>query len=208
MELHSLALPLGYLGALLGVAMVLPQLTRTIRQPILEGVSAASWAMTSLACLAWLIYGLRADVLPQVPGNVLLIVGAVTIVFLVPSAWSRSSRAASLGSAAAAIIVMSLFVPLQAVGYVAFVISLVSVSLQLVRSYGNWRSGVESGVSLPTWWVKLAATIAWLSYSVIASDPPVLITSTIALASIIAVFGMETSARQAASRRVDEYAVA
>ena len=71
MELHALALPLAYLGAFLGVAMVLPQLTRTIRHPDLEGVSPASWALTSLACLAWLIYGLRADVLPQVPGNVL-----------------------------------------------------------------------------------------------------------------------------------------
>ena len=201
MDLHSFALPLAYTGALLSVGMVLPQLTRTIRHPNLTGVSPTSWALTSIACLAWLIYGLRADVLPQIPGNVLLIAGAVALVLLVPSAWSRSRRAASLGTACAVVVALSLMIPPVAVGYLALSISLLSLWPQLVDSYANWRAGVESGVSLPTWWVKLAATTCWLFYSVIAVDLPVLIASVLSAVSIAAVFVMETSARQAASRR-------
>ena len=202
MNLQIAAQLLAYSGALLSVAMVLPQLTRTIRHPALPGVSPSSWALTTLACIAWLIYGLRADVLPQIPGNVLLIIGAVAVVLLVPSAWSRSRRVTYLGSASAAIIVVSLAIPPMAVGYLAFAISMISIWPQLVDSFGNWRMGIVSGVSLPTWWVKLAATACWLAYSIIATDIPVLIASILGGACNIAVFAMEGSARQTAGRRV------
>ncbi len=201
MELHSVALPLAYIGALLSVGMVLPQLIRTIRRPALTGVSPTSWALTSLACLAWLIYGFRADVLPQVPGNVLLVAGAIAVVLLVPSAWSRSRRAVSLVVAAALIVSMAMLVSPPMVGYLAFSISLMSVWPQLVDSYGNWRTRVESGLSLSTWSIKIAATVCWLSYATITADLPVLIASSIGMATTLAVFGMETSARQASSRR-------
>lgn len=200
MDLHSLALPLAYLGALLSFAMVVPQLVRTIRHPDLPGVSPSSWAITAIACLSWLIYGLRADVLPQVPGNVLLIIGSVALVLLVPSAWSKRRRAVLLGAIGLVIVVASLVIAPVAVGYLAFGIGLFAGWPQLVDSFENWRSGIESGVSLPTWWVKLAATASWLAYSVITMDLPVLIASVLGAATIIAVFMLEASARQAASR--------
>ncbi len=201
MELHSLALPLAYVGALLSVGMVLPQLTRTIRHPALTGVSPASWALMSLACLTWLIYGVRANVVPQVPGNVLLVAGAVAVVLLVPSAWSRSRRAASLVAAAVTIVLVSMLVSPGVVGYLAFGISLVSAWPQLVDSYGNWRTSNESGLSLTTWSVKIGATVCWLSYSTITTDVPVLVASSIGLSANVAILGLEVSARQASSRR-------
>lgn len=208
MELHSLALPLAYIGSLLSVGMVLPQLTRTIRHPDLVGVSPTSWALTSLACLTWLIYGVRADVLPQIPGNILLVAGAVAVVLLVPSAWSRSRRVVSLVASATTITVLSLVISPTAVGYLAFAISLVSVWPQLFESYGNWRTSIQSGLSLTTWSVKIGATICWLSYSTITSDVPVLIASSIGLVANFAILGLEVSARQASSRRALTPAVA
>lgn len=201
MELHPLAMPLAYIGAVLGVAMVLPQLTRTVRNPELTGVSSASWALTSIACMTWLVYGLRADVLPQVPGNVFLVAGAVAVVLLVPSAWSRSHRAASLAGVGAAVIVVSMLITPQMVGYLAFAISIMSVWPQLVDSFGNWRTSAESGISLSTWSVKIAAAICWLSYATLSRDVPVLIASLMGLSTALAVLGMEASARQAVVRR-------
>jgi len=201
-DLHSFAMPLAYLGAVLSFAMVVPQLARTIRHPTLPGVSPSSWAITAVSCLGWLIYGLRADVLPQVPGNVLLIMGSVALVLLVPSTWSRRRRAGLLAGTSAALVAMSMVIAPVAVGYLAFGIGLLAGWPQLVDSYSNWRSGIESGVSLPTWWVKLAATMCWLSYSVIAVDIPVLIASVLAAATIAAVFLLEASARQVASQSI------
>ncbi len=193
-------MPLAYLGALLSFAMVVPQLARTIRNPTLPGVSPSSWAITAIACLGWLIYGLRADVMPQVPGNVLLIIGSVALVLLVPSPWSMQRRATLLGAAGLAIVVTSVIITPVAVGYLAFGIGLFAGWPQLVDSYANWRNGIESGVSLPTWWVKLGATTCWLSYSVINVDVPVLIASVLGAATIVAVFLLEASARQAAGQ--------
>lgn len=202
MNLHPFAMPLAYLGAVLSFAMVVPQLARTMRHPTLPGVSPSSWAITAIACLSWLIYGLRADVLPQVPGNILLIIGSVALVLLVPSTWSRRRRAWLLAASGLAIVAASLVITPVAVGYLAFGIGLFAGWPQLVDSYSNWRNGIESGVSLPTWWVKLAATLCWLSYSVITVDVPVLIASVLAAATIGAVFLLEASARQVAAQSV------
>lgn len=64
MTLHGLAVASGYIGAALSVGMVVPQLARTLRNPQLAGVSAASWMITMTACFTWLVYGIQARVLP------------------------------------------------------------------------------------------------------------------------------------------------
>ncbi|MBK9738839.1 MAG: hypothetical protein IPO93_04900 [Actinobacteria bacterium] len=200
MNLHSLALPLAYVGALLSVAMVLPQLTRTIRHPHLPGVSALSWALTAVGCLGWLLYGLRISSVPQIPGNVLLISGAVAVVILVPSVVSRSRRALGLAAAAGLLLLVNTVVPAQTVGYVAFAISMVSAWPQLFESYGNWRTGGESGLSLTTWSVKIASTSSWLAYGILAADLPVLVACSVGLVTTLAIIGMETSARYSVAR--------
>ena len=86
MDLRTFAEGLGYFGSVLGVAMVVPQIVRTYRNRTLPGVSAMSWALTSISCFTWLLYGIRAAEPPQIPGNVLLVSGAVVVVLSVPSA--------------------------------------------------------------------------------------------------------------------------
>lgn len=200
MNLHSLALPLAYVGALLSVAMVLPQLVRTIRHPHLPGVSALSWALTAVGCLGWLLYGLRTASIPQIPGNVLLVSGAVAVVILVPSAVSRSRRAVGLAAAAGLLFAVNTAVPAQTVGYLAFAISMVSAWPQAFESYGNWRTGGESGLSLTTWSVKIASTSSWLAYGILAADLPVLVACSVGMVTTLAIVGMETSARFSVAR--------
>ena len=208
MTVHSLGLLLAYVGALLGVAMVVPQIARTLRHPALTGVSPIAWALTVLCSTAWLTFGVRTGTWPQVPGNLLLIAGAVAIVLLVPSPWSRPRRAAMLLAATTVVLAASLTMDAVAVGYLGFAIGLCAVWPQLVDSYGNWRTGRESGLSLVSWNVKLLASCCWLAYALILGDRPVLIASTFALATILAVFAMETSARQSADDRAEAIAEA
>lgn len=196
MDLQFLAMPLAYTGAMLGVAMVLPQIARTLRHPDLPGVSSLSWVLSALACLTWLAYGIRANVPPQIPGNALMIAGSVAVVLLVPSAWSRSRRALLLAGLSLGAVLISMAISPVAVGYLAFGIGLISIWPQLADSYVNWRKGIESGVSLPGWWVRIAAASCWLAYSVIAVDLPVLVASVIGGAGILAVFAFEISARK------------
>jgi uncharacterized protein with PQ loop repeat len=80
---HTLALTIAYAASVLGVASVVPQILRTIRHPHMAGVAPLSYAVSILACSGFMIYGLRADVIPQIPGNVLLVSGSIAIVLLV-----------------------------------------------------------------------------------------------------------------------------
>ncbi len=202
MNVHSLALPLAYVGMVLGVAMVLPQLLRTIRHPDLPGVSAISWSLTAICCLTWLVYGLRTAALPQIPGNILMVMGAVAVVLLVPSTVSRSRRATRLAGVAIVALAVALAVPAQTVGYVGFGIGLFSAWPQVVESYGNWRAGGESGLSLTTWSVKIASTLCWLAYASLAMDLPVLVASAVGLTTTLTIFSMEASLRFGGARRV------
>jgi len=197
--LHSLAQPLAYLGAVLGVGMVVPQLIRTIRHPRLTGVSALSWGLMALGCAMWLDYGLRTSSIVQLPGNTVLVAGAVAVVLLVPSRWSRTGRAAVLATVLSTLVLASLVLPPATVGYVAFSLSLVSAWPQLIESYGNSRAGIVSGLSLPTYFVRIASISCWLSYALISTDVPVAVSATFGLTATTAIIVMEGTARQRAA---------
>jgi len=195
LDVHALAEPLAYLGAALGIGMVVPQVLRTLRHPGLPGVSALSWGLMSLSCLTWFAYGLRTAAIPQLPGNALLVTGAVAIVLLVPSAHSRRNRIFTLASAAALLVVLATVLPAQTVGFIAFSISLCSAWPQLIESFGTWRAGAISGVSLTTLSVRLVSTLCWMAYAILAFDLPVIISASFGLMTSLAIFGMEASLR-------------
>ena len=184
-SIHEVALALAYLGALLGVVMVVPQIIRTIRHPHLTGVAPLSWAFTALGCSLWLIFGLRTVTIPQIPGNVLLVSGAVAIVLLVPSAWSRWRRALTLGSSAAVLWTIAFIIPPHMIGYFAFAIGLYSMLPQLYESVWVNRKATESGLSIPTQILKVSSQSCWLAYAMLAIEMPVIVS---------AVFGVTTSA--------------
>jgi uncharacterized protein with PQ loop repeat len=197
----TVALCLAYLGATLGVAMVVPQLLRTVRHPRLEGVSPVAWGLTAVACLTWLTYGVRTATVPQIPGNVLLVSGAVAIVLLVPSQTSRRRRALVLAGAALAIVLLAFSVPAPFVGYLALGVGLVSAWPQVFDSFARWRAGGESGVSITTWSIKVVSQTCWLVYAVVTTQIPVVISAGVALTAALALVGLESSRRLAGSRR-------
>jgi len=193
--IHEFALGLGYLGAALGVIMVVPQIARIVRHPSLPGVSPLSWALTSVACLGWLIYGIRTDAAPQIPGNVLLVSGALAVVLLVNVPTPRRRRTLLVGAACAAVVAVTLVIPADSVGYFAFGIGLFSGIPQLVDSIGNWRARITSGVSVSTWALRIGSQACWLAYAVGTSDVAVGISACVMLSNAVAMVVLELTAR-------------
>ena len=189
------ATTLAYVGATLGVLMVVPQVLRTVRHPRLGGVSTVSWGLLAVACLSWLLYGLRTQTWPQVPGNVFLVSGAVAVVLLVPSPHSRVRRAATLAAVAAAVVVVALAIPAHLVGYLAVGIGLTSAWPQLYDSLLSSRRTALSGVSIATWGTRLASQSCWLAYAVLVRDVPVLLSASVALSAATAMVAVEASRR-------------
>lgn len=195
MSSHELALGFGYLGATLGVAMVVPQIVRIVRHPALPGVSTLSWAMTSLACLSWMTYGIRTGATPQIPGNILLVSGAIAVVLLASAPMPRHRRGLLIASAAGALLTVAWLIPAHSVGYLAFAVGLFSNWPQLFDSIGNWRERISSGVSVSAWGLRIGSQVCWLAYAIGTDDVPVGIACTVAMSTAIATVAFELAAR-------------
>jgi uncharacterized protein with PQ loop repeat len=192
---HALAVGLGYTGATLGVAMVVPQIVRIVRHPSLTGVSPLSWALSMFGCLAWLTYGLRTGATPQIPGNILLAGGGVACVLLINSPMPRGRRGVLLAVGAALLLVTVWVIPAESVGYLATVVGLSSMWPQLFDTIGNWRGHITSGVSLPTYGLRMGSQVCWLSYAVGTHDLPVGVGASLALVIASTTLGLEALAR-------------
>jgi uncharacterized protein with PQ loop repeat len=190
---HTLALTIAYAASVLGVASVVPQILRTIRHPHMAGVAPLSYAVSILACTGFMIYGLRADVMPQIPGNVLLVSGSIAIVLLVPSRLSVPRRALLLALAVTAVALVSFRVPVEAAGFLAFGISLFSAWPQVVTTLRGTREA--AGVSLTTFGLRLGAGLGWLAYAVIAHDVPVIFSATVMTGTTLMVLAVESARR-------------
>jgi uncharacterized protein with PQ loop repeat len=172
----------GYLGAVLGVFMVVPQIVRTFRDRSIPGVSAMTWALTALSCLTWMLYGIRADEVPQIPGNVLMVSGAAVIVLAVPSTTPIGARAVRLAASAGVIIALATVLPPDAIGFLAFGIGLFSAVPQIVKSLTVRRSDV-SAFSIPAWVLLGASQVCWLIYALVLEDIAVTISASFVLSS-------------------------
>jgi uncharacterized protein with PQ loop repeat len=192
---HSLALTVAYVASVLGVITVVPQIVRTVRHPHMGGVAPLSWAISVVACTAWITYGFRAGVAPQIPGNVLLVSGSIAIVLLVPSALSRSRRALLLATAALAVVTVSTRLTPEAVGFLAFGIGLFSAWPQVFATLRGTREA--AGVSLTTFSLRTAAAVGWLGYAVLARDVPVVLSAVVMLSTTLLVLVVEASRRTA-----------
>jgi uncharacterized protein with PQ loop repeat len=196
MSLHAVAVGSGYLGSGLGVAMVVPQMLRTLGNRSLPGVSALSWGLTAVACTGWLLYGVRTGELPQIPGNILLVSGAVAIVLLVPSERAVPARAAGLAGGAVCLVLAAAVAPASVLGAGAFAVGMVSGLPQIARSVTRRGAG-ESAVSLPTWWLRVASQACWFGYAFVIGDVTVMVSAAFLLSSALLVVGTELARRPA-----------
>lgn len=189
-DLHVIGVASGYLGAALGVGMVVPQIVRTLRNRHLTGVSSLSWSLTALACFTWLLYGLRTAEAPQIPGNVLIVSGAIIVVLLVPSPLTVRIRALRLAAALIPLLAAGLWLPPTALGLLAFSIGLTAAWPQLVTSLTR-PADVPSAVSTSAWLLRCASQLAWLCYALVLHDLTVTISATFTLASAITILAVE-----------------
>ena len=185
---------IGYLGAALGVCMVIPQIVRTFRDRALGGVSVLSWALNGMSCLTWLLYGVTTSEMPQIPGNVFSVSGAVVIALAVPSPTSRSRRGLVIGSAALGLVVLAAVLPPTALGFVAFALGIVSMLPQTVRSLRR-AAGEVSGVSVPTWVLFCVSQACWLVYAMGVHDVVVTVSASWIIASSFAISTSELRQR-------------
>jgi uncharacterized protein with PQ loop repeat len=193
MHLSTLGVGAGYLGSALGVAMVVPQIVRTLGDRRLPGVSALSWSLTAIACTTWLFYGIRTAELPQIPGNVLLVSGAVAVVLLVPARVNAALRAAGLAGAATIIGGLAVVAPPAVIGGIGGAIGVVSGLPQLVRSVR--RTASVSAVSPLTWALRAASQTSWLTYGLLVHDLVVVFSAIFLLTNALVVVALETMRR-------------
>ncbi len=198
MDTHTLALSLAYLGAAIGVVMVMPQIVRIVRHPHMGGVSPWTWSMVAVSSTLWLTYGVRSASMPQIPGNVLLSSGAVAIVLLVPAAWSRRRRAGSLAAAAVVLLLASTQLAPEQVGFLAFSISLFGMWPQVYETVWARRGLGPSAISLTSNALKIGAQICWLSFAVLTTDLPVLAGAVMALSTNALISSVELGRRRGA----------
>lgn len=198
--LHTVALSLAYLGSAIGVAMVLPQIRRILRHPSMGGVSPWTWAITATACVLWLTYGVRAGILPQIPGNVLLVSGAVAVVLLVPAPWSRTRRALVLAAVTTSLVAFSALLQPEQVGFLAFGIGVTGMWPQVFETVWTQRGRGPSALSLTSSTLKVVSQACWLSYALLAHDVPVVVAATITLSTNALVTMVELSRRRAWAR--------
>jgi uncharacterized protein with PQ loop repeat len=189
-DLHAIGVASGYLGAALGVGMVVPQIIRTLHDRHLTGVSPLSWALTALACFTWLLYGIRTREIPQLPGNVLIVSGAFVIVLLVPSLVTTRVRALRLAAAVVPIVAAAVWAPAIVIGLLAFSIGLTSAWPQLLTSLTR-PAGVPSALSISAWLMRCGSQTAWLFYAVVLHDLAVTISATFTLTSAIIILSVE-----------------
>jgi uncharacterized protein with PQ loop repeat len=195
-NVHALALVLAYVASAIGVVMVAPQIQRIVRHPQLAGVSPWTWSITVVACTLWLTYGIRSGSLPQIPGNVFLVSGAVAIVLLVPAGWSRPRRAAALAATTASLVAVSTRLSPEQVGFLAFSIGLTGMWPQVFETVWLRRGLGPSSLSLSSSALKVASQSLWLSYAVLSVDVPVMVAATLALTTNGVVTAVEASRRR------------
>jgi uncharacterized protein with PQ loop repeat len=191
-----LAQVLAYVASAIGVVMVAPQIARIVKNPTLGGVSPWTWAITSVSCSLWLTYGLRSGSMPQVPGNVLLISGAVAIVLLVPAAWSWRRRALGLAAVAAALILVSTRLSPEEVGFFALAIGLTGMWPQVYETVWLRRGMGPSAISMTSQVLKLVSQSLWMTFALITIDVPVIVAATMTLSTNLVVTVVEFARRR------------
>jgi uncharacterized protein with PQ loop repeat len=172
--------------------MVVPQMLRTLRNRTMPGVSALSWGLLSLTCTAWLLYGVRTGEVPQIPGNVLLVSGAVVIALAVPSARTVRARAAGLLAAAFVLVLLAVVAPVEVIGAIALSGALVSSVPQTITSLTR-KDATRSAVSPLSWVLRIASQTCWLTYALALHDVTVTVSAIVILSNAIIVLVRETT---------------
>ena len=169
------------------------------------GVSPWTWAITATSCVLWMTYGVRTGSLPQIPGNVLLVSGAVAIVLLVPAAWSRGRRALLLAGVTGSLVLASTQLAPEQVGFLAFGIGVFGMWPQVYETVWARRGMGPSAISLTSQGLKLASQACWITFALLTLDVPVIVSALMALSTNAVVTTVELARRRDAGLELPSY---
>lgn len=186
---------IGYTAAAIGVSMLLPQVRRILRHPDLQGVSPLAWGLMATGCTLWTMYGIRIEQPVQVFGNVLLVTGALTVTLYAQNEMSARRRAVNVSLALLAAFALGMVLPATLVGFLAFGLGMFSMVPQVATSLRTYRARTVSGVSLPSFGLRILSQLCWLTFAIGTRDMPVVVSAVVALSAALIIVILERIAR-------------
>jgi len=192
LALSTVATSASYAAAAIGCLIAVPQIVRLVRTRETAGLSIGSWAVSTLAAVAWLAYGIRTQQGAQVLANACVLAGGVVVLWLVLAAdvnrLVRLTRLGLAGSAVAGSVLLLpmawLILPLAATGLIARI-------PQLVATASTWWHRRPSGVAASAWGMSVACTGLWLCTGVLTGDAAVAWSSAIACVTAALILAAE-----------------
>lgn len=132
-------LVIGWVAALVGTILGVPQAFRLLQTRNVEGVALSAWQMTLAMNLAWLTHGLRGEQVNMIVVNALGLLSTITVLVLLSRGLSRSLVAVFLPGLAVAAAMISVDLWLGSAVYGVFaaipaVVGQLTQTLELVRA--------------------------------------------------------------------------
>ncbi len=187
----------GFAAAAFGIAQGVPQARRVRSLGHSRGVSLATWLMMTASSAAWLGYGIRTASPSLVASTVAT--GFINASVALAVAGTVRSLRSRMTVVATVFIVGAVVLPNWIVSPVLFFFTFSRLP-QIARSWKSRRTGVgETAVSMSSIALGVACLLCWEVYSVLLQSPTLIGTTTIALATNLAVAWLEISNRRRAS---------
>jgi uncharacterized protein with PQ loop repeat len=151
-----------------------PQLLRLLSRKDTAGVSVATWWLTAVAGLTWVIHNARHHEVVAAVTNSWSAVVAGAILYRCYRAGPRRSLDGALAILVPAAVVDAV-VFLVAADHLGWVAAGIGIVQFLPQAWTVLTGEQLSGVSLPTWCLAVAAAILWITYGVLHADPAIIV---------------------------------
>jgi uncharacterized protein with PQ loop repeat len=157
----------GYLAALAGGLIVIPQAIKAIRIGT-AGVSPTTFQILGAIAVMWLLYGVSQGYAPAIPSNLFQILGC-SIVLVQCRRNGNHLFAVSFVGVLLALVAILVYTLLGSIWLGWFAV-LAALPLRIPQIKAAWSSERVTGISVPTWWVSITCNALWLIYGIAHRD--------------------------------------
>lgn len=171
----------GLAAGLLGVVSSLPQTVKVLKDGHTVGVSVSSWVIIFCTYAAWFAFGLRIGSFSQWVTNLLAIMLASVLLYVLLKGRMVPLLRVLLMLFAAAVMMLVVFVLPD--GFVGLFLGLFLFSRvpQIMSSFKSWRLGRVTNVSLLTFGLMVVSNVLWIVYGVLFGAAVIVVMPIIAL---------------------------
>lgn len=188
----------GFAAAAFGIAQGIPQARRVRALGHSRGVSLATWLMMMASSAAWLGYGIRTSSPSLVASTVAT--GFINAGVALAVAGSTRSLRLRMAAVAAVFVVGAAVLPTWIVSPMLFFFTFSRIP-QIARSWKSRRTSTgDTAVSMTSTMLGVASLLCWEVYSILLMSVTLVGTTTIALATNLAVAWLEFSNRRRAGQ--------